>query len=166
MLDHCLGVAGYDGVDNPQRFGFRVIPERLRETDFASGLTEGLQALFHRGDLDVRGIDHHDLPALARIVLGFEPVAVHRVKDVLAALRAEHPVDGVATGIADTVLVVGVTESPRLTFADPAFHASLTAPMTVCPSRVRVVEQQREPDKQELPVRERQSCRRQCWPWP
>lgn len=57
---------------------------------------------------------------------------------VLTFFRAENPVDWVAPGIAHTVTVVGVAETPGLSVADPAFHyPPLTEPSSVCPRQVR-----------------------------
>jgi hypothetical protein len=44
------------------------------------------------------------------------------MEHVLTFFRAENPVDWVAPGIAHTVTVVGVAETPGLSVADPAFH--------------------------------------------
>jgi hypothetical protein len=94
VRDHCLGVASDDGVDHLQRLGFGVVAQRLGEADLARCLAEGLEALLHRGQFDIRRIDHGDLLAVDATFLDPQPVAVQRVKRVLAALRAEHPVDG------------------------------------------------------------------------
>jgi hypothetical protein len=44
------------------------------------------------------------------------------MEDVLTFFRAKNPVDWVAPGMAHTVTVVGVAETPGLSVADPAFH--------------------------------------------
>jgi len=128
--DAAAAIARAAGLDDE---GIAAIRRIIRATtwpwqddeapDLACRLAEGLEALSHRGQLDIRGIDHGDPLDVAATILGAQPVAVHRVERGLAALRAKHPVDGVAPGIADTMSVVGVTESPGLSFADPAFHA-------------------------------------------
>ena len=103
--------------------GFGVIAQRLGEADLARCLAEGLEAMTHCGQFDIRRINHGDLRLVDATFLGPLPVAVQRVKCVLAATGTEHPVDGIAPGIAHTVAVVGVAVAPGLSFADPAFHA-------------------------------------------
>jgi hypothetical protein len=122
VRDHRVRPAGDDGVDHPQRLGFGVVPQRLGEADLARRLAEGLEALAHGGQFDFRRIDHGDLRPVDATVLGALPVAVQRVECVLAAARAEHPVEHVAAGIAGLEATVRVAVAACLSFADPAFH--------------------------------------------
>ena len=121
--DHRIGVAGYDGIDHAQRLRFGVVAERLGESDRACCLAERFETTAHGSQLDIRRIDHDDLPDVLAAILDAQPVAIQCVKRVLAAPGAEHPVDGVATRVADAMLVVGIAEAPGLSFADPTLSA-------------------------------------------
>ena len=121
--DHRIGVAGHDGIDHAQRLGFGVVAERLGEPDRACCLAERFEATVHGGQLDIRRIDHDDLPDVLAAILDAQPVAIQCVKRVLAAPGAEHPVDRVAPRIADAVPAVGITEAPGLSLADPTLSA-------------------------------------------
>ncbi|QLQ00109.1 MAG: hypothetical protein HZY78_07830 [Burkholderiaceae bacterium] len=122
VLDHRFRVASDDGIDDGERLGFRVVAQGLAEADLVRRLAEGLEAFAHRGQFDIRGIDHGDLPDADAAFLRARPVAVEHVKGVLAAARAEHPVDHVAARIGGLEPAIGVAVAARLSFADPAFH--------------------------------------------
>ena len=114
VCDHRIRPAGDDGFDHPQGFCLRVVAQRLGKADRTRRFTKRFEALPHGGQFDIRRIDHGDLRLVDATFLGPMPVAVHRVKRVLAALRAEHPVDRVGPGVAHTVTLVGVHKAPGL----------------------------------------------------
>ena len=114
VLHHRFGVGRHNRSNNGKRLSLGVEPKWFFKTDLAGRLTKEPQACPHGTLFHGRRVNHR------RLLIGQQPMmaphaaTIKRVKRILAAARAEHPIPGTSVTVGEDPALVGVAKASRL----------------------------------------------------